>query len=421
MPFCSSGITQPRPGVADDVILSAAVISSLLPAGAVWLEPFIGAAAGIFTLHLPSLCGSDPPPDPGLTAADVLALATLGPGPLTQGPTDRFNQLITRWAWPVFCECASVGTPSLGTFPTAPAGLPTYNPPGLVGLPAAPCASESYAQPIPLATGTRYDVISRTFCDGVGQPTCVSLRRPLPAPVVAYDYTATNRLAGFIDPNTAHFWNIFLAIYDVSGVPVTLTGGTFTQDFGPRSGAMNAGFTQRGVGIPSNAVSYQIYAQTNTALTWDGTAAVTWYCTTGDASPIQPCCTGSDPFITGQLNSILQLLTIVQRNLAPFAYVPGASHAGLTGNGTLTIPSCIGVLITMTTIPGWIGSETGAPLEYFEAGWFSWGNPSGYTAREWISHSPQLSFPATAEQYTRLGYSLKPGVIATIQELYAET
>jgi hypothetical protein len=77
--------------------------------------------------------------------------------------------------------------------------------------------------------------------------------------------------------------------------------------------------------------------------------------------------------------------------------------------------------VTLTTQPTFIGEEFGDPLEIFDAGWFSWGSTDGFLAREIISHNPQLSFPAKAEQYTRLGYSLSPGVVATIQELYAET
>ena len=115
------------------------------------------------------------------------------------------------------------------------------------------------------------------------------------------------------------------------------------------------------------------------------------------------------------------MVTLIQRQLAPFAYVGGASHTGLTGAGVLTIPSLQGVKITLTTQPGYVGEEFGDPLELFDVGWFAWGTPDGYLGREFISHNPQLSFPAKSEQYTRFGYSLNPGVVATIQELYAET
>jgi hypothetical protein len=197
--------------------------------------------------------------------------------------------------------------------------------------------------------------------------------------------------------------------------------GTFRLDYGPRFDAMNSGYSYTGLDIPPTATDYRIYAQANTPANYQGGASIRWFCSSGDSPAGGGCCTASDPFTQGQLTAMLNLLTLIQRQTAPFAYVPGASHAGLTGDGTLTIPSCIGVLVTMTTVPSWVGIEIGAPLEYREAGWFSWGNPSGYTAREWISHSPQLSFPAGAAQYTRLGYSLSPGVVATIQELYAET
>ncbi len=150
--------------------------------------------------------------------------------------------------------------------------------------------------------------------------------------------------------------------------------------------------------------------------------SVDFYCSNGVnlGGGQQSCCTSTDPFTQGTLNSILQLVTLIQRNTTPFAYIPGASHSGLTGSSVLTIPSCIGVLITLTTVPAWVGVEAGSPTTLFEAGWIAWGNTDGFTAREFISASPQLSLPNEAQQFTRLGYTIAPGVVATIQELYAE-
>lgn len=129
---------------------------------------------------------------------------------------------------------------------------------------------------------------------------------------------------------------------------------------------------------------------------------------------------GPDPSTVALLNQIYGLLQLIQRQAAPFGYVTGASHTGLTTSGELTVADLLGVKITVTTIPGYVGSESGDPDEYFDIGWFAWGSTDGFSAREFITHSPQLSLPADAGLYTRLGYTLHPGVVVTVEELIRE-
>lgn len=421
MPVCSSGTSGQKPGAAQTVILTSAVLASILPASAAWLEPFIGAIAGIITLDLPTFCAVDPPADPGLTAADIIALITLGPGPLTADSTTRFNQLMERYAWYVFCQCNAVVTPAAPTFPTAPTGLPAYNPPGATTVAAAPCASEASSVTL-LSTDTNRDFHTNTLCDQTGHPTCVSLARPIPSGATEFQIYGS-AYGPILDSNAAHTWTDFVRFYNASNVFVSQLAAVSHFDQGPPTGALiNYAAHSDVTAIPAGATQYTILCGSNTG-TADTSmyALVNWFCSTAGANFGQTCCTASDPITTGTLSQILQLVTLIQRYVAPFAFVPGASHTGLSGNGTLTIPSCIGIQITLTTIPTSIGQESGSPNEFFQAGWFSWGNSTAFTERVWVHKSPQLSFPAGSAQYTRIGYSLSPGVVATIQELYAET
>jgi len=51
-----------------------------------------------------------------------------------------------------------------------------------------------------------------------------------------------------------------------------------------------------------------------------------------------------------QLDQLMAMVTLIQRQAAPFGYVPGAIHAGLTGTGVIAIQGLIGCK-SVTTLP----------------------------------------------------------------------
>jgi hypothetical protein len=122
----------------------------------------------------------------------------------------------------------------------------------------------------------------------------------------------------------------------------------------------------------------------------------------------------------GYLSRIESLLTLVQRQAAPFAYVNGASHSGLTGNGHLDVQGLLGAKVELTTVPGRLGIASGDPDTLFDAGFLRWGSSSGAATSQRIDTTPFLSFPGGAGQFTRISYSLAGGVVATITELVRE-
>jgi hypothetical protein len=142
------------------------------------------------------------------------------------------------------------------------------------------------------------------------------------------------------------------------------------------------------------------------------------YCNGANPGAVTNC--GLDPRIVPLLERIGQLVELIQRQAVPFAYVEGDVHSGLTGNGELDVQGLIGVLLELTTVPQYVGLEDGTPDVVFDAGWLNWGNADGYSAREQIRSVDFLSLPAVAGQYTKLAYSLTPGVVATITELVRE-
>lgn len=397
MPICSSGISREKAGLATSIVVDQAYVQHLLPAGLAWIYPYLPWMHGLEIGDVGAFCAIDPPTWTVPTGPQIFDFIT-GGNFANANLVQQFIQDVTRaYLWYNLCECASVTTPAAPTAPTAPSNLPAVNPPTVVQPNTAqPCLVRPFHGQnvagfivdtgfIPLPSSSGMSV----FLHGIANPPPT---------------------AGFHDYGLTPTWWTLVPFAVVRGDArqiVSYLGGT-VQTLAPPAGATHLSISMDQPGPPYNFGSL-----------FD--LDVTVYCNgdlpTGVASP---CCP-PDPILHATLLQILQLATLMQRNLAPFAYVAGASHAGLTGNGALTIPSCLGVRVTLTTIPTWVGVEAGDPTEYFEAGWLSWGDSTGFAAREFLSHNPQLSFPAEAARYTRIGYTLAPGVVATIQELYAES
>jgi hypothetical protein len=132
-----------------------------------------------------------------------------------------------------------------------------------------------------------------------------------------------------------------------------------------------------------------------------------------------PCCP-PDESTSALMQQILGYVQLIQRQIAPFAYVAGTAHAGLSGQGEISVQGLIGARVTLTTTTAAVGVVDGDPDVVFDAGWINFGDTSGFSSRRFINASPIQFFPPAAGQYTRIGYSLAPGVVATITELVRE-
>jgi hypothetical protein len=131
-----------------------------------------------------------------------------------------------------------------------------------------------------------------------------------------------------------------------------------------------------------------------------------------------PCCP-PDPILTAKLDQMMQLLTLVQRQAAPFAYITGPAHAGLTGNGSFSIGSCLGLLLNVS-VPTRAGREDGTPVTIFDCGWINFATADGYTERFFVSSDSQVVLPRLPGIFTLVGYSLAPDVTITATELLRE-
>ncbi len=115
----------------------------------------------------------------------------------------------------------------------------------------------------------------------------------------------------------------------------------------------------------------------------------------------------------------LELDKLVQRYHVPFAYIKGAVHSGLTGAASLNVPRIIGIQVDITSRPAGLELE-GTPPYLWDMGWLSVMTGDGMIQEVRLTRDPQIWQPQLAPEATVVGYFLKPGVVASITELYAE-
>lgn len=394
---CGGGTSSGRDEYGRFVYMAPAQIGALLnniPTR--WAVVFAGAIGSI-TYDLQTFCTTDPPADPGMTAEDWVAL--LNPFTLSDAvlARSRFRDWLGHYLWDTFCKCDNGTVPTPFTPPSAPADLPAVNDPG-VGptYPTDQACASGVHQFVQAASNTSVYFGPITPLPS-GAATCM----------VDADFSALATTNGTLSA-TVRFGTV-----GYSGYPSAQFPSSQPTAYLDTTGVHNTG----ALAVPSGATAWWWAIGgsniTPTPITVDATASI--YC--GGAVPTPA---PADPFTQLMLDQILQLVTLIQRQSVPFAYVFGAEHSGLSGSGHLDVQGLLGVKVQLDTWGGGVGTESADPDEWFNAGWITWGNADGSTKREWITHSPFVSLPAEAGQFTRVGYTLGSGVTATITELVRE-
>lgn len=120
------------------------------------------------------------------------------------------------------------------------------------------------------------------------------------------------------------------------------------------------------------------------------------------------------------LNSNWELTTLIQRYRTPFAFIHGATHSGLTGSGAFAVPHIAAIKIVVTQFPPENTVFTGVPLYVSDLGWISVLTDDGMIDEIRLTRTVQTWSSPIISAATQLGYGLREGVVADIQELYAE-
>lgn len=394
MPVCSSGASQQKSGIGQDIALTTSAIAALLNnVPTLWAVP-LAALVGTASYHLSTFCTVDPPSMPTFSTGDLAALVSLNDFDAFLAAQRKFRDLVDIYAWYQMCECASVTTPAPPSPPADPGGLvinpPVVSPP----FPNGPCATYHFQ-----GTTNDSNLPAHPPYFALNGATYVELTGTFSSPT-----TATNSWGGGIYWINASGTQIGAG----AGIYVTTTVNQLSYTASPPSGAVAYGFFWGNNGFPPSP-----------ALNW--TLDVNVYCGSAPGSPNgvvpQPCQT--DPSIQLVLSQILQYVTLIQRQAVPFAYVTGTVHAGLTGTGAFNVQGILGLLANIT-VPTSTGEIAGTPSVRIPIGRLNMATADGYEDRCELVTDSQLVTPPLMSLFTVVGYSLEPGVTMTLTELVRE-
>ena len=117
--------------------------------------------------------------------------------------------------------------------------------------------------------------------------------------------------------------------------------------------------------------------------------------------------------------NMMNMLTLVQRQKVPFAFLEGARHSGLTGAGTFDVQGILGLSVQSTSVPGYLSASMAPVNSYFRLGELSLGTVQGWERRTLVTHNPHLLLDVEGD-ITKVGYLFEAGVVADIVELVRE-
>jgi hypothetical protein len=459
--ICGGGTSQAQPGVESILALATGRLGQLLVKAG--LSEFSIALPFLFSVPVivSDLCSTDPPAMTALTANEANAIINLTFGSDFTNGIGKLKDIVLNLIWLDLCECSS-GTLTPPTPPATPSGTTIFVPPSTA--PSAPTNGAFYpmlrsaTKVLALGCGTPARPsgwFASGFDDsswGVGvAPTLtapawstITSGRQLSADV--FNVTTGAGTAELVAPanpmphSCEQFlvrWRFFLGAEDVAQAVVQLgsvagsgavgwtSGLAYVNGFqGTVFNAVNWGqIVQRLAPNQWNLIGFDVNpSNTSSANTWNtqgGIFAALNFLGVTNRSATVPCC---PPDVTAQeyLDAILRMVTLIQRQAVPFAYVSGAAHTGLSGSGTINISGLLGVAATVTTLPASYGRRGTAPTEVFDLGFLTFGTPDGYPQSYRLDKADFVALPSRCGAYTTLSYDLAPGVVATLTELVRE-
>lgn len=395
--ICGGGTSGPKVGASAVVLVGSGTIATLLEqSGNPWLE-FAAALLTLPELVLSTFCATDPPAMPTFTSAESSALLNVTFGADLTSGLAKFADLVRNLAWQQYCQCTS-GALVVPPPVAPPAGTPIYQ-----------------APPPPS-----------------GQ-ACFTFKRQ--SPTAALQIAAGNSIAFGGGSNSSPIVNVTAIRITATGTPSFGTGHQYAFNlFGSTDGGVGTSIGSSQV-FPLSGTNYYLvnnpvpnnrffYANLVAAGGGTGTTDVLpiifeLFC--GGALPgvQQPCCP-PDAATQSSLDLILKMVTLTQRQLAPFSYIHGEVDAGLSGNGSIACFGILGVKVDITTAPSRLGQVLGDPVSIWEAGWINIGTPDGFGPRHFITSDPFVVMPVTAAA-TVIGYSIPDDVVVTITQLVMES
>lgn len=411
--LCGGGTSSARPGFGLAVQVGTAQIAATLNNVPTPLAVAAAGFIGAINYELSNYCNSDPPPMPTMTALDWASL--LSPFPLPDHFTaiTKFQDLLANIYWPVFCQCNTVSTPAAPALPAPPANLPTYQPPQIPSAQINSTCWDVKEHIGPIAAGSVVNLSSQ-FLPATQQ---VAVTAPFTgAPTVAFKMpTGVNNIFEttiFDETSAGGSFTLTLYMFDSTGHVV--------ESIGPFDGPPVAGRVVTNSQLqPTTAVSWYLIADNGDSIAHNFSFEISWYCNNGSPNTLTTPCCPPDPSLAAALENIQALLTEIFQGLpTPLtSYADSTVHSGLIGNGTITLgASALAVRVNITTDAANLGSEVGSPTFLFDRGYIvPVVNSAPVRGIVKLNYNPQMYIlPSLTEQ---IGYSLHPGVVASITEL----
>jgi len=390
-------------------VILAEFFESVLPPELAWLKPFLPYLKPLVIESVADFCAVDPPGNPsliGLTFFALLADGQIGAGLVA---AEAVAQFIANYLWYNLCECASVTTPARPVGPSAPTDLPIVNPPTIVTPPtASPCGQ---------STTTGATAVPGTTPTGLFVQNLVSQFEVPPFNGTSPPMPYLNAVSGI-----AHVTNV-----PQTGTHASMSVVVQTRPVGGSAVVQATVTVGSGVTahipflIPIGHTSMEVVGTNVSSVTGNsGTVQMDIYCTGQTPGGVLFACCPPDPQLTGLLAQIRATVNLLQRQAAPFGYVYGDNHPGITDNGSISVTGLLGVAVDVTTLPTSYGQRDGSPPELFDVGFVTLGTADGFTSSRRIDHDGTLVLPTAAGVYTSIGYTLSPGVVVAIRELVRE-
>lgn len=416
---CGGGASTARPGFGLSVSVGTGILAAALNNVPTPLAIALAGAIGVLNYELSTYCTTDPPAMPTLTAQDYVDALDVYNVPANLAAIAKFRDFFGNLFWPTFCECTSGTTPAPPTLPAPPSGLPTVNPPQLTTAPPAyPCwnQTQAYTRPVVSATTFVYvgsDLLPTGATQSVtpsetGGPTTAWV---IPSGISNITFSG---IGSGTDPGPAAEMDWFNS-----------SGSVIRRDLLSWSSGGSGTRTITSAEPPAGATAWDVWIDSFWGGTgfpqgsiWDVSLSVSYFCAgSNPATPLTPCCP-PDPSLLNMVQRLIALSESILTSLpTPInSYAEATVHSSLTGNGSFTLAdAAIAVKVTLTTIPGYIGEAAGSPNIFFDAGFVSTITVEAPQTTQRILYADQLiGLPILTEQ---IGYSLAPGVVATITEL----
>lgn len=366
----------------------------LLPPVLQWLVPFLPLIPPISVVNTVNLCAGEPP-DIVAISADEIALLLTNPrvGGFYVVAKKVWDILLNR-LWYQVCQCKIDPTPPPPAGQPAPPGLPVINPPYLLPPPTPQACAVAANVNGPLA----------------GNPPTLNFQPEYnlsPEQTTAQIHFINGTQGAGPHPDMTFDINFWLSHKTVLAQHYSML-------------VPNGAFRQITVPIPVGSVSLDASASSASATTNWAVGAIDLFCNGQSpvAPPQQPCVT--DPVVLTQLQAILDMVVLIQRQQVPFGTIPGTAHAGLVGNAEFPVQGLIGAVVSLTAIPAYVGTLLGDPQQLFDVGFVTWGDVNGWRRSERVTTTPFVTMPAAAGELTKIGFSFAPNVVATITELKRE-